>query len=68
MKKLTIEQMEITQGGKMLACLGQGFSGVEVLGSIALLMTVSNPIGWGLLAIGVLGLTLTVAADPGACN
>jgi hypothetical protein len=69
MKTLTIEQMEIISAGKInWACIGQTFDGVGVLGSVAFLLTASNPIGWGILAFSALGLAASIAADPTACD
>ena len=63
--------METTNaGGRItLACVGQGLTGMEVLGSFAFLLgAASNPIGWGILIFGAIGLAATVAADPTACD
>ena len=69
MKKLTLTQMEtIEAGSKLTSCLGQGLTGTEILGSIALLLTISNPIGWILLGVGAAGFALTLASDPHACD
>jgi hypothetical protein len=69
MKTLSFEQMEVVSGSKFSwACLGQVGSGMEVLGSVALLLTVTNPIGWGLLFFGAVGLAATIISDPHACD
>ncbi len=69
MKTLTFEQMETVSGSKFnWACLGQVGSGMELLGSVAFLLTASNPIGWGILAIGAIGLAATAISDPYACE
>jgi hypothetical protein len=61
--------MEGTNAGRInFACIGQVATGMETIGSIALLLSISNPIGWGLLAIGAIGLAATIAADPTACD
>ena len=69
MKKLNFEQMESIRGsGFKWACLGQVADGIGVLGSFAFVLTVSNPIGWGLLAISAIGLVAANIADPTACD
>ncbi len=68
MKTLSYDQMESVSGSKFLACLGQVSTGIEVLGSVAFLLSFSNPIGWGLLIFGGIGLIATTAADPHACD
>jgi hypothetical protein len=61
--------MENINGSKFrLNCLGQVGSGMEVLGSLAFLLAASNPIGWGLLALGAIGLAATAISDPYACD
>jgi hypothetical protein len=69
MKTLNFEQMESVTGSKFRwSCLGQVASGMEILGSVALLLTASNPIGWGILAVGAIGFAATGISDPYACD
>jgi hypothetical protein len=69
MKKLSFEQMESITGSKFKwACLGQVSDGIGFLGSLAFVLTVSNPIGWGLLAFSAVGLVAANIADPTACD
>jgi hypothetical protein len=69
MKKLNFEQMESVSGsGFKWTCLSQVADGIGVLGSVAFLLTVTNPIGWGLLAFSVIGLVASNIADPTACD
>ena len=69
MKTLNFEQMESITGSKFKwNCLGQIGSGMETLGSVAFLLSASNPIGWGILAFGVVGLVASAIADPSACD
>lgn len=69
MKKLTFEQMESITGSKFKwACLGQVADGMGFLGSLALVLTVSNPIGWGLLTLSAVGVVASNIADPTACD
>lgn len=69
MKQLNFEQMESINGSKFKwACLGQVADGMGVLGGIAFSLTISNPIGWGLLFISAVGLVAANVADPNACD
>jgi hypothetical protein len=72
MKTLTLEQMEAVNGGsmkKMLSCVSQVAGGMGTLGSVAAFLTFgSNPIGWGIFALGILSLAAGAASDPYACD
>ena len=72
MKTLTIEQMEITEGGSMkrtLSCISQVAGGMGFLaGAAAALTFATNPIGWGVLILGAVSLAAGAASDPTACD
>ena len=72
MKTLTIEQMEITEGGSIkrtLSCISQVAGGMGALAGVAAALTfVTTPVGWGILLLGGISLVAGIASDPTACD
>jgi len=63
-KKLSLQEMEMVQGGNMLDCLAQGVSGAGVIIAVA---AATNPLGWAFVGIAAVGFGLSYAANPDAC-
>ncbi|KAB1159652.1 hypothetical protein F7018_04905 [Tenacibaculum aiptasiae] len=65
MKTLELNEMEIFFGGNA-ACVGAVASGVGVVfDTVGLIVGVaSGPLGWGLLAVGLVGLVASSWGDP----
>jgi len=58
MKTLELNRMEVLQGGGDVAgCIGTAAGGVSVVGGAATLILgiASGPLGWGFLALSVIG-------------
>ena len=72
MKTLSIEQMYAVKAGslrKLLSCISQASGGVGTLAGVASILAFgTNPIGWGILALGAISLVTGVASDPTACD
>ena len=71
MKTLTIEQMELIQGGsrKALACISQVAGGMSTLFTIAAIGSFAlGPVGWFAFGLSAISLGASVIADPGACD
>jgi hypothetical protein len=72
MKTLSLEQMEVIQGGnfkKTLSCISQVSGGMGALSGVAAILALgTNPIGWGIFALGAISLIAGVASDPTACD
>jgi hypothetical protein len=72
MKTLNLEQMEGVKAGSLksaLSCVSQVTGGMGTLGGVAAILTFgTNPIGWGIFALGAISLIAGVASDPTACD
>jgi hypothetical protein len=72
MKTLNFEQMEGLSAGSLrsaLSCVSQVTGGMGTLGGIAAILAFgTNPIGWGIFALGAISLLAGTASDPTACD
>ena len=73
MKELSIEQLELLNGGgfrKTMSCISQVIGGMGTLAGYAAMGTIvaATPIGWALLIAGAASLAAGLLSDPSACD